>query len=293
MDCFYLGTHRPYWLWNPEVQFPLFVSHHTLSSYVTLQPATCGWALDSGGFTELSRHGRWLTTPAEYVRAVARYDQEIGSLEWAAPQDWMCEPEIVNGGGRLRCPGTRLSVGEHQRRTVANFLELSALWPEVSDTECPFVPVLQGRPGDPDSYLACTTLYETAGVCLFDHPVVGVGSVCRIQATSRVRLVSDALASVGLGPAARNGDDYPPSLHWFGLKRDGIAQVWPNIGSSDSMAWSYGARRAPRLAGCTHRARNCAGCLTFATRWRDHVLTAITDAEQRAHQAPLDLWSAA
>ena len=39
------------------------------------------------------------------------------------------------------------------------------------------------------------------------------------------------------------------------------------------MAWSYAARRAPALPGCTGH-RNCANCLTYATRWRDRILTA-------------------
>ncbi len=39
--------------------------------------------------------------------------------------------------------------------------------------------------------------------------------------------------------------------------------------SADSMAWSYDARRAPALAGCTHR--NCANCLEYALRWRRRV----------------------
>ena len=284
---FYTGTHRPHWLWHPAARFPLFVSHRTLSSYAGLRPATCGWALDSGGFTELSRHGRWLTPAAGYVRAVARYDREIGLLEWAAPQDWMCEPDIIDGGGPRHCPGTHLTVAEHQRRTVANYLTLRELWPQHSDTDCPFMPVLQGEPGNGGSYLACAELYERSGVRLFDCPVVGVGSVCRIQASAKAARIADALATLGLGAATAGPETYAPSLHWFGLKLGGIQQVWPHIGSCDSMAWSYAARRSPRLASCTHAARNCANCLAYACRWRERVLKTITAAGQRGHQEPL------
>jgi hypothetical protein len=52
-------------------------------------------ALDSGGFTELRLHGGWRTTAAEYVTVVRRYRDQIGCLEWAAPQDWMCEPFML------------------------------------------------------------------------------------------------------------------------------------------------------------------------------------------------------
>jgi hypothetical protein len=33
----------------------------------TLPKARTGWALDSGGFSELSLYGGWWTTPEEYV----------------------------------------------------------------------------------------------------------------------------------------------------------------------------------------------------------------------------------
>jgi hypothetical protein len=270
--AFYTGTHRPYWLWHPAARFPLFVSHHTLAGYARLRPATtsCWWALDSGGFTELSRHGRWLTSPAEYVRAVARYDREIGQLEWAAPQDWMCEPDIIGGGGPLHCPGTGLSVDGHQQRTVANFLELAALWPSESDTECPFMPVLQGW--RPDDYLRCAGLYAQAGVRLEDYPVVGLGSVYRRQHIAEIGIVIEALT-----PRL--------ALHGFGVKKRGLLAYGHRLTSADSMAWSYDARRSPALPGHPHR--NCAGCLPFATRWRDRLLADLATAGQHGHQDPL------
>ena len=65
---FYLGTHEPSWLRRLN-DVPLFISHRRLQRLVNLYPATTGWALDSGGFTELSMHGRWTTTPAAYTAA--------------------------------------------------------------------------------------------------------------------------------------------------------------------------------------------------------------------------------
>src|SRR5678810_804925 len=107
---FYLGAHQPSWLATVDV--PLFVSHSRLAGRKTLPRARAPWALDSGGFTELSIHGGWRSSASEYAAAVLRHRDEVGQLDWAAPQDWMCEPPVVAKTG--------LSVAEHQRRTIAN-----------------------------------------------------------------------------------------------------------------------------------------------------------------------------
>ena len=126
MSTFYLGTHQPHWLHHAG--FPLFVSHRQLARrHGPLRPAACGWALDSGGFTELSLHGRWVTSAAAYAEAADRYSRQLGRLDFAAPQDWMCEPAIITRTG--------LTVREHQERTVASYLELRALAPHL-----PFIP---------------------------------------------------------------------------------------------------------------------------------------------------------
>jgi hypothetical protein len=59
----------------------------------------------SGGFTELSIHGRWVTAAAAYVEAVDMYAERIGRMDFAAPQEWMCEPVMIKRTG--------LSVHEH------------------------------------------------------------------------------------------------------------------------------------------------------------------------------------
>jgi hypothetical protein len=80
--CFYLGAHHPNWL--RLVDFPLFISHRRLTGRATLPRARAPWALDSGGFTELSMYGAWQTTAEQYAMAVRRYRDEIGLLTWAA-----------------------------------------------------------------------------------------------------------------------------------------------------------------------------------------------------------------
>jgi len=251
IERFYLGAHHPDWL--ERTPAPLFVSHRRLSARRTLPRAVGPWALDSGGFTELSMHGAWKTSAAEYVDAVRLYAHEIGNLEWAAPQDWMCEPMMLAQTG--------LTVDEHQERTVANFLELRALAPQL-----PFVPVLQGWALA--DYLRCVEMYDRAGVDLRAEPLVGLGSVCRRQSTDEIREITETLAGLGL------------RLHGFGVKTSGLARYAEHLASADSMAWSYDARRSAPLLGHTHK--NCANCLSWALAWLERV-------ERRVDEVQLSL----
>ncbi len=287
---FYLGTHLLSWLWDGTVDFPLCVSYGRLRRIKRLRRGMVPWILDSRGFSELSQHGRWTISAEEYAADVARYDEEIGGLAWASPQDWMMEDAIIHGGmaGNVRCVGTHLSGEEHQRRTVASFTQLTALWPRYSSRRCPFIPVLQGD--SPASYLRCYQMYLDAGVLLGEeHPLAGVGSVCRLQATGRIAAVARALAPLNL------------ELHWFGLKLTGLER--PEIQrdltsryaaggtqSMDSASWSIDARYSPRMPGCTHVRRAtgqpspCNNCRRYASWWRDRVLAAMaTGAAARAH----------
>ena len=258
---FYLGAHQPHWLWR--VDWPLFVSHRQLARRKTLHPATCRWALDSGGFTELSLHGRWVTTPAQYAEAVARYADQIGNLDFASQQDSMCEPFMTERTG--------LTVAEHQERTVANYLELTALAPNL-----PFMPVLQGW--EMDDYLHCVDLYHSAGIDLATLPRVGLGSVCRRQSTHQIAQIVTTLARLGL------------RLHGFGVKTGGLHRYGHHLASADSMAWSYAARRQPPMPGCTSH-KNCANCLRYATAWRTRLLHRLAARGQQTDL--LDLENAA
>jgi hypothetical protein len=245
---FYLGTDRPNWL--GRVDLPLFVSHRTLVGRRTLPRSRAPWALDSGAFSELSRRGEWQTTPTEYVQAVRRYADEIGHLAWAAPQDWMCEPFILAKTG--------LTVAEHQARTVANFLELRDLAPDL-----PFVPVLQGWAQS--DYLRHADAYDAAGVDLGAERTVGLGSVCRRQNTGQIAAIVSALAGL--------------RLHGFGVKTSGLAKYSGYLASGDSMAWCY---RGWRAGPCVHgsQAKTESHCLEFALAWRDRVLAVIAAPTQ-------------
>ncbi|RPE34957.1 deazapurine DNA modification protein DpdA family protein [Kitasatospora cineracea] len=263
---FYLGTHMSNWLATAAV--PLFISRNRLKNRKTFPRAAAPWALDSGGFTELMQHGRWTITPEQYATEVRRYQDEIGQLDWAAPMDWMCEPWVIAGGqhGPLTFAGTGLTIREHQRRTVDNLLHLRAIAPDL-----PFIPVLQGWALD--DYQHCADLYTAAGINLATEPVVGLGSVCRRQATDEITQIVRHFADQGL------------RLHGFGVKTLGLAEYGADLTSADSMAWSMDARRHQPIPGHPHR--NCANCPEWAMRWRSRILTRPLAPRQ------LDLFAAA
>jgi hypothetical protein len=224
---------------------PLMVSRRRMPKR-RFPRARQSWALDSGGFTELSLHGSWTISENEYIDLVGLYADEIGKMEWAAPMDWMCEPWINEKSG--------LSVQEHQERTVENYQSLRRKAPDLS-----FIPVLQGW--TLEDYQRCGEMYAAAGVDLASLPVVGIGSVCRRQQTQGGREVVEHFASQGL------------RLHAFGLKLTGLRQIGYLLSSSDSMAWSFRARRSTALPGCSHK--TCTNCSRYALRWREGVLRAL------------------
>lgn len=238
----WLGTHEISWLRRIDV--PLFISRRRLERQRRLPEAIGPWALDSGGFTELTLHGRWETSAHAYVQQVRRYVETVGNLAWAAPRDWMCEPDMLRRTGR--------SVQDHQRLTVADYLDLRERAPEL-----PFVPVLQGW--TPDDYLRHADQYQQAGVTLERLPLVAVGTVCRRQNTVEGRRVIETVAQLGA------------PLHAFGFKATGLAACGHLLASSDSLAWSYVARKArqPLMPGCTHA--TCANCMAWALEWRERL----------------------
>lgn len=243
MERFYLGTHAVSWLAR-VTSVRLFISAVRLRRQKAWPRAVGAWALDSGGFSELSLRGTWSVPARQYVAEVRRAVDEVGGLDFAAVQDWMCEPVILAKTG--------LSVAEHQERTIDSYLELSALAPEV-----PWLPVIQGWAVS--DYWRHVDRYLERGVAL---SYVGVGSVCRRQATGGGERIMRTLAAGGL------------QIHAFGFKKLGIAACGDAIESADSMAWSFEARRERPLPGHTHK--NCANCLDWALAWADDIVTTRT-----------------
>lgn len=238
---FYLGTCNVLWLETPGA--PLFVSASRFAGKKKLPRAACDWALDSGAFSHVNKHGGWTTSAREYAAEVRRISAGVGRMRWAAIQDWMCEKEVLEKTG--------LTVEEHQRLTVKSYHDLTREAPEI-----PWLPVLQGH--TLRDYVACLDLYRRDGFDLTLSATVGIGSVCRRQGTKEAGWIIQELYSHGI------------RLHAFGYKRTGLRQSAHLIESADSMAWSRQARRERPLPGCTHK--HCNHCRRYALLWRAGVM---------------------
>jgi hypothetical protein len=248
LPAFWLGVHRPHWLERDSV--PMFVSNRQLAGVKKLPRARGPWALDSGGFTEITKYGEWRTSPQQYVKLIRRYRDEVGRLAWASQQDFMCEDQA------LRMTG--LTIDQHQDLTVANFLTLRELAPDL-----PIIPVVQGwlRP----HYFRCVEKFLAAGVDLTREPLVGVGSICRRPSTYVAGMILEDLHAAGL------------KLHAFGYKKSGLDVSWPHVVSADSMAWSKSGRYEVMCG--THKSE--ANCLRYAQWWRRDLLDHLADVRER------------
>jgi hypothetical protein len=241
---FWLGVHHADWLERTDV--PSMVSYRTLWTRKRLPRAIGPWVQDSGGFTELSLHGQYATSARDYALRTRLHAAEIGKLQWAAVQDWMCEDLVLDK--------TLGSVPLHQLRTVESYLELRDLAPEL-----PWLPVLQGQ--QLDDYRRHIDMYTSAGVDLRRLALVGLGTVCRRQHTMvAVRLIQ-GLSRLGL------------RLHGFGLKITSVLRLREELTSADSMAWSIDGRY-PQGGRCkrVRDHKHCSDCLDWALLWRQRLL---------------------
>jgi hypothetical protein len=246
---FYLGVHHAHWL--TQIPSPLFLSRRTLARRRTLPRAVSSWALDSGGFSELSLHGKWMVSSTQYAGEVRRFSEEIGGLQWAAIMDWACEPRLLKKTG--------LSIRVHQQRTIASYLDLRSHAPSF-----PWTPVLQGW--SHEDYLRHVDDYDRAGVNLVQLHRVGVGTIYCRQNIAGVEMLVRRLASLGL------------RLHAFGLKTPALLQTADVLVSSDSMAWSATARKHRIvLLGHENRHQCCNNCSEYALLWRDQLLGKIRE----------------
>lgn len=183
-----------------------------------------------------------MVTAKEYASEVTKYANEIGQLDWCAPQDWMCEPSALKASG--------LTVPIHQKLTLENFLELRQRLGLL------VVPVLQGW--HLDDYTRHADAYMAAGVDLTKEQTIGLGSVCRRNAENEIGAIIGKL--------------HPLRLHGFGIKGTAFIKYNDRLTSADSMAWSFAARYKPPLQGCNHRA--CNHCPKWALTWRRSLLNA-------------------
>lgn len=209
---FFLGAHRLNWCWEGAARGPLFVNMHLLLPRVgDMQSATQDIGLDSGGYEEVARNGCWRWNVARYVELTRRACRELRRIRFAAIQDWLCTPAALRRTG--------LSVAEHQARTLASYLDLSAAAPEI-----PWCPVLQGA--EPDDFRRHRDDYERAGIYLPSFERVMVGSIAARDDDPGVLDLLGELADSGV------------AVHALGAKGDGLRRIGSDVFSGDSMAWS-------------------------------------------------------
>jgi hypothetical protein len=109
-----------------------------------------------------------------------------------------------------------------------------------------------------------SAIFFIAGLDNFPNPhgIQLVQGLLKVPAGAALALVVTlfvhSLASLGL------------RLHGFGVKAGGLGRYADCLVSADSLAWSFEARRAAPLAGCSHA--NCANCLRYAVAWRERTL---------------------
>jgi hypothetical protein len=273
---FYLGSHRAPWVATSPAALFTCVKHFNryvdTSNENRVPKSVIPGAWDSGGFTELADHGDWRWDLDDFGGMVYRLIDDIGRPTFVASMDFMCEPPVIMGGtfkGRTfvgtawgRKYGFEAAVRLHQEWTVSYYRYLTQEFPHA-----PWMPILQGW--TLADYLRCAEMYAAAGVDLTDQAVVGLGSVCRRQASGEIALITSTLARLGI------------RLHGFGVKTDGLRLYGHHLASFDSMAWSDVARKhRVRLPGCTHTSIYCNNCLVWALVWREKILAKLHEPIQ-------------
>jgi hypothetical protein len=173
--------------------------------------------LDSAGFTAMKKYNGFPWTAEAYVELAASFP-----FEKFASLDYCVEEEVAGSQGEVWDRISRtISANRHCRRLAADY--------GIVDR---FMPVIQGR--SPDDYLRCIDRMPL----VFEHSVVGVGSMCRRHTNGAAGILS-VVAALERGFA---GTDV--QLHLFGLKSQGAAAVrgHPRIYSVDSQAYGTAAR---------------------------------------------------
>jgi len=228
---FYPGLHQPS---DAKHFHRALLSVNRLRDRVTPLPGIEELIIDSGAFTEITTHGRYRSTPAEYAAELRRWSPEGGPgsimaargcrVLAAVAQDYMCEPFVLGITG--------LTVADHQRLTIERYDALLAC-----DTGgIPIMPVLQGyRPAE---YVEHIRQY---GARLTPGMWVGVGSVCKRNGNA---------ASIEAVLLAIHRERPDLRLHGFGIKTTALGSglVRDLLYSADSNAWSYAARKQGRNA---------------------------------------------
>ena len=142
MNEYYVGTDRHTLAWkrNAMISANSLVRTEDGKNMYRKEPVHVRkWIMDSGAFTQITKWGDFVMSPEEYIR-LACYFQWCGDLQCIVSQDYMCEPDVIQG---LKDRGIRASVRVHQQKTVERYMELLDL-ADKYELRVPIMPVLQG-----------------------------------------------------------------------------------------------------------------------------------------------------
>lgn len=232
---FYLGLHQP--ADAEKIRYPVFISVNRLIN--RKKPLDHeNWVMDSGGFTMISKHGKYTITENEYIDCIKRHNPAL-----AFCQDWMCEPPIIKKTG--------LTIEKHQWLTIQNYISSVKKDKRIR-------PVLQGW--SPKDYQNHALSYIFNGIKT--DQLFGVGTIC--SRNGKADIIEEILLAIK--------EILPDSkLHGFGVKSNTLSKVSYLLESADSMAWSANARRM-KLCEPSCNVKSCANCLEFALLWRKKIL---------------------
>lgn len=210
-----------------------------------LKPVACPEVLvDSGAFTELSRHGGYRHGVEEYAAELHRlHTTGVVKIIAAVAQDYMCEHFMLAKTG--------LTIPDHQRLTIERY---DALVAALDWAPFPVMPVLQGYA--PADYVHHLHAY---GSRLSQGMWVGVGSVCKRNGSPE-KIMEVLRAIHAERPDLR--------LHGFGVKLTSIRHpgVRSLLTTADSMAWSFAARKEGRNANSWIEAKRFSEAIEHAAR---------------------------
>jgi len=202
------------------------------------------WIMDSGAFTEISKHGRYRSSVEDYAFQINRWKNN-GQMLAAVSQDYMCEEMVLKKTG--------MTVHQHQCLTIQRYDLLKKL------TDAYVLPVLQGF--QPSEYAHHVMMY---GPRLSQGQWVGVGSICK-RNSDPTAILAVLKAIHAVRPDLR--------LHGFGLKVTALAnaEIRSHLHTADSMAWSYAGRMAKR-EGRGHGANDARGAHAFVDKITSFLL---------------------
>lgn len=197
-----------------------WVDKYFMMSYARLKnrksainpPSNLEWIMDSSGFSEIHKNGRYTFTTEEYEKSIL-----LHMPNWFANMDWMCEQSALAKSGK--------TVAEHQELTTENHVILQD-W--AKENGMGFMGVVQGY-AKSDYISHIDSLKERGLICEY----IGIGSICRRSQDYNIFNIVNTVK-----------EELPSwvKLHLFGVKNSIFNHKLFTSDlaySCDSMAWSY------------------------------------------------------